>query len=163
MQNDKVLIEDRFVPILCLLTKEFLPTMDTINQFEKVKKDTKEIHNYLNWTQAENEIVTYNGHGIFELEIPANFDFLIDLNDPNDGIEVKSTIKQTIWNGMIPFHIIDCGYKTSCVIEFENGIPKRMNELDNYEESDFKFRFALCNKSDKDIILNKIKTVANNV
>jgi hypothetical protein len=163
MQNDKVLIEDKFVPILCLLTKELLPTMEIINQFDKADKNTKEILNYLNWTQTKNEIVTYNGHGMFEFEIPASFDFLIDLNDPKGGIEVKSTIKQTMWNGMLPLNIIDLGYKTSCIIEFENGIPKRLNELNYYAESDFKLRFALCNKSDKEIILNKRKTVANNV
>ncbi|MCG2420548.1 hypothetical protein K8089_16115 [Aequorivita sp. F47161] len=163
MQNDKILVEDKFVPILCKLPKEMLPTIEIINQFEKAEKNTKEIVKYLNWTKSDNEIITYNGYGMFELEIPANFDFLIDLKDPNGGIEIKSIIKQTMWNGMLPLNIIDLGYKTSCIIEFENGIPDRINELSYYADSDFKLRFALCNKSDKEIILNKRKTVANTV
>ncbi len=143
MADIKTLIKDKFVPILCLLRKEMLPTMATINQFEKANKNTREIKKYINWTQNKNEIVTYNGYGMFELEIPANFDFLIDLNDPNGGIEIKSTIKQTMWNGMLPLNIINLGYKTSCVIEFERGIPERLKELEYYDKSDFKLRFAL--------------------
>lgn len=163
MADKKTLIEDKYVPILCLLKKEMLPTIETINQFEKADKNTSEIQNYLNWTQSENEIVTYNGYAMVELEIPASFNFLIDLNDTNGGIEVKSTIKQTMWNGMLPLNIIDLGYKTTCIIEFDHGVPNRLNELSYYKESDFKLRFALCDKNDKDIILNKIRTVANNV
>ncbi|WP_299611370.1 hypothetical protein [uncultured Aquimarina sp.] len=163
MTSKKILAEDKYVPILCLLTKDMLPTIETINQFEKAGKKTIEIKNYLNWTQNKNEIVTYNGYGMFELQIPASFDFLIDINDVNGGIEVKSTIQQTMWNGMLPLNIIDFGYKTTCIIEFEKGIPKVLNELNYYQESDFKLRFALCNKKDKEVILNKIKTVANKV
>lgn len=163
MDKKETLTEDKFVPIICLLKREMLPTIETINQFEKADKNTSEIQNYLNWTQSENEIMTYNGHGMFKLKIPVSFDFLIDMNDPNGGIEVKSTIKQTMWNGMLPLNIIDLGYKTSCIIEFENGIPERLNELSYYAESDFKLRFALCNNHDKEIILNKRRTVANNV
>ena len=84
-------------------------------------------------------------------------DFLIDLKDPNGGIEIISTIKQTLWNGMLPLNIIDIGYKTTCIIEFKNGIPERLNEMDYYEESDFKLRFALCSKFDKEVILKRLK------
>lgn len=138
-----------------------LPTREKISQFEKVDMQSIEIKNYLNWTQSKNEIVAYNGYGIFELEIPASFDFLIDLNDPNGGIDVESTIQQTIWNGMLPLNIIHLGYKTISIIEFNDGISHVLNELNYYEESDFKLRFALCNKKNKELILNKIKTAAS--
>ncbi len=157
MQKNEVPTEDKYVPILCFLTKEFLPTLETINQFDNADKNSKEIRNYLNWTQSENEIVTYNSYGIYELEVPSSFDFLIDLKDPNGGIEIISTIKQTMWNGMLPLNIIDLGYKTTCIIEFKNGIPERLNEMDYYKESDFKLRFALCSKFDKEVIIKRLK------
>jgi hypothetical protein len=154
MQNDKILVENKFVPILCKLSKEMLPTLEIINQFDA---NTKEITNFLNWTESENEIITYNSYAMYELEIPASFNFLIDLKDPNGGIEIKSIIKQTIWNGRLPLNIIDSGYKTSCIIEFENGIPDRLNKLKYYEKRDFKLRFALCDKTDKERIINRLK------
>jgi len=161
MSNSKSLIDIEYVPITALVGLDKLPIKDSIDKFTRGRPITNEITQYLNWKKSSDELVSYC-RGVYETEIPKKFDYLIDLLDNTGGIEIDAIIKHAIWNGIIPLNFIDLGYKTITIIKFKNGVPKRLNLLNSIEETDFKPRFALCSKSNKDEILTKLKTVANN-
>jgi len=146
--------EIEYVPISAVVGLDSLPTIDLINQYTKEK--TKEIINYLNWEKSSNELVSFC-RAVCETEVPTNFDFLIDLNNQSGGFEINAKITQALWNGAMPLNIIDLGYKTITIIEFENGIPECLNSLKDIDDADFKPRFALCSKSNKENVLSELK------
>ena len=156
MQNQKSIVENEYIPITAIVGLDKLPTIDTINQYIKNKEKTKEIIYYLNWKKSDNELVSFC-RAVCETEVPKSFDFLIDLDDHSGGIEVNATVTQAIWNGVVPLEFIDSGYKTITVIEFENGIPERLNSLKDIEHTNFESRFALCSKSEKEKVLSELK------
>ncbi|WP_340155366.1 hypothetical protein [uncultured Winogradskyella sp.] len=156
MRNQKSIVKNEYIPISAVVGIDALPTRDSITKFAKEKEQTKEIVNYLNWKKSPNELVSFC-RAVCETEVPKNFDFLIDLDDHSGGIEINATITQAIWNGMLPLNFIDLGYKTITIIEFENGIPERLNSLKDIDDADFKPRFALCSKSEKEKVISELK------
>ena len=156
MNNQKYLVDNEYVPISAFVELDKLPTKDSIDKFTKGKPITDEITQYLNWKKSSNELVSYC-RAVCETKIPKQFNFLIDLNDKSGGIEIDATITQVIWNGMIPLDFIDLGYKTVTIIEFKNGIPERLKSLKEIDQADFKPRFVLCSKSDKNKIITELK------
>lgn len=149
--------EDRVLPILSTIRMEQLPSEELIGKWTKGKINTPEIQKFLSWERQDNQIVTYNGYGYCDTEIPKTYDFLIDLDDPQGGIDTEVTIVHAIYNGVVPLNTIEHGHKTVCVLEFSGGIPERLDLLLPFEESAFKFRFGLCSKTDKAAILERIK------
>ena len=156
MNNQKSLVDIEYVPITALVELEKLPTKDSIDKLNKGKPVTDEITQYLNWKKSPNEIVSYC-RAVYETEIPKKFDYLIDLLDDSGGIEIDATITQAIWNGIIPLNFIDLGYKTVTIIKFKDGIPERLNSLNEIDKTDFKPRFALCSKEVKNEIVTELK------
>lgn len=156
MNNPKSIVDIEYVPITAFVELDKLPTKYSIEKFTKGKPITDEITHYLNWKKSSNELVSYC-RAVCETEIPKKFDYLIDLLDDSGGIEIDATINQAIWNGMIPLNFIDLGYKTITIIKFKDGIPKRLNSLSEIDQTDFKQRFVLCSKSDKEKVLNELK------
>lgn len=151
-----------YVPITATVKTDKLPTEDSIERFTKDTEKTKEIVEYLKWQKSTNELVAYC-RGEFESKIPKKFDFLIDLQNQSGGIELNATITYALWNGIIPLDFIDLGHKTIIIVKFENGIPECLGSLEEIDQTDFKPRFALCYKSDKEKVLTELKTVANKV
>jgi len=156
MQKERSIDKIEYIPISAFIELDKMPTIDSINKFDEKKEKTEEISNYLNWKKSPNELVSFC-RAVCETKIPKNFDFLIDLKDNFGGIEINATITQAIWNGIIPLNFIDLGYKTITIIEFENGIPERLNSLKEIDDADFKPRFALCSKSEKEKVLSELK------
>jgi len=149
--------ENRILPIFSSINSSELPTSELINNWTNGKMDTPEIQSFLNWKKQENQIVTYNGYAYCDILIPKTYDFLIDLEDPNGGIETESTIKYALYNGVIPLSAIEHGHKTVCILEFSKEIPSRLNSLDSFESYSAKFRFGLCVDADKHLIIERLK------
>ncbi|WP_396637403.1 hypothetical protein [Maribacter sp. R77961] len=156
MQFRKSIVKNEYVPISAVVGLDKLPTIELINKYTKKKEKTEEIIRYLNWKKKRNELISFC-RAVCETKVPTSFDFLIDLEDTSGGIEINAKINQAIWNGMVPLNIIDLGYKTITIIEFENGIPERLYSLKQMDEADFKPRFALCSKSSKENVLAELK------
>ena len=160
MQNQKPIIKNEYVPIHAVVPIEGLPTIDLINTFTKGREQTEEITYYLNWEKSPDELISFCT-AVYETEIPKKFDFLIDLNDDYGGIEIAATITQAFWNGILPLKFIDLGYKTITIIQFENGIPERLNSLKNINNADFRTRFALCSLFNRENVLSELKIQGN--
>ncbi len=156
MNSLKSIVENEYVPISAFVELNKLPTIDSINSYTSDKEHTNEIIQYLNWKKSPNELVTFC-RAVCETHIPKKFDFLIDLLDENGGINVNAIITHALWNGFIPLNFIDLGYKTITIIKFNNGIPERLNSLKEMDKADFKSRFALCSKLNKEEIIADLK------
>ncbi len=146
----------KYVPLTATVELKKLPSMKIFKRFSKLDLKTKEIVEYLNWEKSKNELVIYC-RARFDIEIPKKYNYLIDLNNPLEGIVIHSEIKHALWNGVIPLNMMEEFYHTFLIIKFKNSIPNCLNSLVGIDKSDLKIRFALCDEKDKNIVINKIK------
>ncbi|MFD2725263.1 hypothetical protein [Hyunsoonleella rubra] len=156
MNKRKSIVENEYVPISAFVALDKLPAVDSINRFLRGKEKSEEVIAYLNWEKSSDELVSFC-RAVCEIEIPKKFDFLIDLQDNLGGIDIDATITKAIWNGMLPLNFIDLGYKTFTIIKFKGGVPERLDSLEEMDEADFKPRFVLCSKSNKNEIITELE------
>ena len=156
-------IEDRLLPILCLVPRELLPTRDSIYKLTTGKQNINErlINDYLDWTQSNNEIIAYTGYGYYDADVPKTYDYLLDLENPEHGQRVKAKIKFGIWSNWMPLDTIERGHKTICIIEFDSTVPNELLMLPNLDNwianKNSSLRFGLCDRKDKDLVIDRIK------
>lgn len=146
----------RFLPVFSLIDERYLPSEELINSWRKNIPKTKEIINYLTRSKFENDLCVYNGYAPYNFTLPLKFDYLFDF-EKNEGEAVNCEVKHTFINTIVPGTYIEEGYKTTCILHFKNGIPERLRDLKQYEDSNFILRFILCAIEDKDIIVKSFR------
>jgi len=98
------------------------------------KEKTEAYHKYLDWKPIENEVALFSLYAYADLNIPKTFSCIFNYRKPEEHIQTKLTITQSIWEGWFPLNTIDHGHKHLIIANFEKEVPEIIFELHEEKE-----------------------------
>lgn len=84
---------------------------------------------YLQWKPAENEVAVFSLYACADIPVPAMWDCIFDMNDPERYCHVSFTITQAVWEGWCPSDVIGDGHKHLLILSFNGQPPEILREL----------------------------------
>jgi len=126
----------------------------------KVKTDF--YHDFINWSQAENEILLGAYRASAAWSLGTDLGCIFDFRDPDKFVYQDFKLIHSLVNGWIPAESTSIGNNHIIAIKFESQIPEILHKL--YEENEYRpkapvgcFQVGLCPKKDFPIILENIR------
>ena len=123
-------ISERFLFTNCRFGKEAIEIWQKESKLRCAKREkTKAYFEYLNWKESENEVALFTMYSYADFNVPKEFSCIFDYKNPEKYCESKMKLTHSIWEGWYPVNYVEHGYKHLLIFNFEEGIPKIINEL----------------------------------
>ena len=127
----------------------------------KDKEKSNAYERFINWTPQENEAAIFTTYAYADFPIPKQFDCIFTYDNPENYIQTKFVLTQSIFEGWFPIDCVEHGCKHLCILTFENRIPDIIKQLycENEKYSactwDAKKVLGLCQITDIQSIIDR--------
>ena len=105
---------------------------------------------FMRWQKKENEIMLYSDYSSISLDLPTNFDSILQSTLSVDRIDVKVVIPYSILNGWAAISKIEKGHRNVCLLQFGEKVPDIIKDLPevNSKKSSTGYGIILFNRAD---------------
>ena len=105
---------------------------------------------FMKWKSKENEIMLYSDYPLISLDLPANFDSILQNTLSTESLKVKVVIPYCILNGWAAINKIEKGHKHVCLLQFADKVPDIINDLPevNSKQRNTGYEIILFNRAD---------------
>jgi hypothetical protein len=138
----------RFLSFLSNETLELLKEQVYRTLRDQEKDDLFE--QFMRWQRKENEIMLYSDYSSISLDLPVNFDSILQSTLSVDRIDVKVVIPYSILNGWAAISKIEKGHRNVCLLQFDEKVPDIIKDLPevNSKKSSTGYEIILFNRAD---------------
>jgi len=137
-------ITDCLVARLVLPMEELQSIVNISVQDYKTRSTNDEyddaIHDFHHRKNYDNQLVVLTDIATEDWDMPIDFDFVFDFENPSDKMETKILVQHIVLERGLPVDYVERGFRHLMILEFPNGIPELVKSLVGFEDDKIEVR-----------------------